>query len=480
MASIINTNIGSINAQRSLSLSQASMTTSMQRLSSGLRINTAKDDAAGLAISERFTSQIRGLTQAARNANDAISLTQTAEGAMSSISSNLQRMRELAVQSANGTNSASDRAALQNEVSQLSAEIARVATQTQFNGLNLLDGSLSNTAFQVGANGGQTISVSVGSAKTTDLGNNAATTLSTAASISGAVVGGTNNAAVETLTFSGNGVTSSAITTVAGATAKTIANQINGVAAATGIVASAKTTATISGVTVGTATFSVTGTALANISATVTSANDLSSIATAVNNQSGTTGITATSDLLGNLVLTSATGEDIEITTTQATGTGIGGATIAGTGAGVTLNNNTASVGGQITLDAKSAFSVGGATGATLFTATAQASALSTVAAIDVSTVTGATNALKTIDAALATVSDQRAALGAVQNRFESTVQNLQTNTENLSASRSRIQDADFAQETANLSRSQILQQAGTAMVAQANADPKGVLALLR
>src|SRR5688572_26811910 len=171
MPQVINMNIASMNAQRNLNQSQSALQTSLQRLSSGLRINSAKDDAAGLAITERFTSQIRGLNQASRNANDAISLSQTAEGALGEISNNVQRIRELAVQSANATNSASDRAALQNEVSQLVSEIDRVASQTAFNGVNLLDGSFTSQAFQVGANAGQTISISsISSARTSALG----------------------------------------------------------------------------------------------------------------------------------------------------------------------------------------------------------------------------------------------------------------------------------------------------------------------
>src|SRR5450830_927168 len=164
--SVINTNIGSLTAQRNLGTSQASLATSMQRLSSGLRINSAKDDAAGLAISDRMTAQIRGSNQAARNANDGISLAQTAEGALAEVTSNLQRIRELAVQSSNATNSDSDRASLQAEASQLTAEITRVASQTQFNGINLIDGNFANQTFQVGANANQTISIaSIGNAQ---------------------------------------------------------------------------------------------------------------------------------------------------------------------------------------------------------------------------------------------------------------------------------------------------------------------------
>ena len=503
MASTINTNINSLTAQRNLGMSQASLTTSMQRLSSGLRINSAKDDSAGLAISERMTSQIRGLNQASRNANDAISLTQTAEGALGAISTNLQRIRELSVQAANGTNSASDRTAIQAEVSQLQAEIGRVATTTQFNGTNLLDGTLSNTAFQVGANANQTINLSVGSAKTGDLGNNKVTSKEGIASIAeakvttaviGAAAGNANNVGANlTVTLSGNGQASGNIAIAAANSAKTIAAAVNTAAGATGVTASAVTLAKISGVTAGTVTFSIAGNApgtasnILALSASVGSTTDLSSMAKVINANSQTTGITATSDLSGNLFLTSAAGDDIQIAsadvaTFNVTGLKSDGVTAAGAAAATTTASLAAGVvvGGHVTLNSASSFTVVGATDSTVFTATTEGSALDTVAAIDVSTVIGATKALTTVDSALAAVNDQRAKLGAVQNRFESTVSNLQTSSENLSASRSRIQDADFAQETANLSRSQILQQAGTAMVAQANQLPQGVLALLR
>jgi flagellin len=495
MASTINTNINSLTAQRNLGMSQASLTTSMQRLSSGLRINSAKDDAAGLAISDRFTSQIRGLNQAARNANDAISLSQTAEGALGGISTNLQRIRELAVQAANGTNSSSDRAAIQAEVKQLSDEIGRVAKATQFNGLNLLDGSLANTSFQVGANAGQTISMSVSSAKATDIGNNVIKSKTDAITVVSAAVAGFGNQAGDQdgVIISANGVSSDALAgTAAKDTGKTLATAINVAAAATGVTATAVTTATITGVNLGAATFTLISgddngvvRKSVDIAVTITDVNDLSAMAVAVNKQSATTGITAESDGKGNLILTDVDGYDISVSTTDATAlTGMVAATLMGVddaNTAVTVDAAGVTVGAQLTLSSKTGFTATDAADATVFAiAGANASTIASVADIDVSTVAGATSALATVDAALANISDQRAALGAVQNRFESTVNNLQTSAENLSASRSRIQDADFASETANLSRSQILQQAGTAMVAQANQLPQGVLALLR
>jgi flagellin len=480
MASTINTNINSLTAQRSLGMSQASLTTSMQRLSSGLRINSAKDDAAGLAISERFTSQIRGLNQASRNANDAISLTQTAEGALGGISSNLQRMRELAVQAANGTNSSSDRAAIQNEVLQLSSEINRVATTTQFNGLNLLDGTLSASSFQVGANANQTINVAVASAQAGDLGNN---TITAAGALGNSVLAAVNNTDVQTITVSGNGATGAGISVLVNSSARTVAGQINAQTATTGVTASAVTKATVSTVTAGTATFTLNGknTTGVVISATITNSNDLSELAKAVNAQSAVTNITATSDQAGNMILTDLEGNDIKIATTDGAAAGMGTALVAGQNGTNTaaITGAAAVVGGSMTFESKSGFSILSTT-ATIVPAAQTGSTKTTVSAVDVSTTAGATSAIKVIDAAIGQINDQRASLGAVQNRFESTVSNLQTSSENLSASRSRIQDADFAQETANLSRSQILQQAGTAMVAQANQLPQGVLALLR
>ncbi len=228
MPQIINSNVASLNAQRNLNTSQTALNTSLTRLSSGLRINSAKDDAAGLAISERMTSQIRGLNQAVRNANDGISLSQTAEGALGEIGNNLQRIRELAVQSANATNSASDRASLQAEAAQLSAEVTRVASQTQFNGLNLLDGSFLNQSFQVGANANQTINISsIGDARATALGSNVLTTNGTAmntATAAGADNSGGNGVTVEAaLVLSNNKGATGNIGYAVGSDAKTIA-----------------------------------------------------------------------------------------------------------------------------------------------------------------------------------------------------------------------------------------------------------------
>ncbi|QJD89372.1 flagellin [Duganella dendranthematis] len=516
MAQVINTNVASLNSQRNLSSSQASLQTSLQRLSSGLRINSAKDDAAGLAISDRFSAQIRGNTTAARNANDGISLAQTAEGGLSTAGDLLQRIRELAVQSANGTNSASDRQSIQGEVASLSQELDRVANTTQFNGQNVLDGSLTSAQFQVGANSGQTINVGILSAKATDIGNNtlqadygdAATTGAADAAVAGTV---NNIKGTQTLNItSGNGISTTVNIANDGDSAKKVAANVNALSGKSGVTATATTSATLAGVGNGSVQFKLRGdnsteadpnSAAVTISAQVKN-NDLSSLAQAINAQSGTTGITAAIELDSSgakqLKMTNASGSDIQlenVNTAPAAGTtdalaaanllgtdkpGSGAAgTGAATGAPIPVTAGlSATVGGHLSFSSDSGFTITDS-GSGILTGTA-GSDLQSVAKIDVSTVDGANAAMKTIDSALAQVDSNRAALGAIQNRFTSTISNLNTTTENLTASRSRIQDTDFAAETANLTRGQILQQAGTAMLAQANSLPNGVLSLLR
>ena len=384
MPQIINTNIASLNAQRNLNASQNSLAVSLQRLSSGLRINSAKDDAAGLAISDRFTAQIKGLNQAARNANDGISLAQTAEGALGEVTNNLQRIRELAVQSSNATNSTSDRAALQAEVAQLLNEIDRVANQTSFNGVKLLDGSFSGAVFQVGANAGESITI----ASITD------------ANV--AAIGSVSQASGAALTVNASAITGFATAIAAGGV-------------------------TLNGVDIGA------------IGAATNAAERAGQLVNAINNTSAQHGVGA--------VYNSATGQ---VTLSSAAAVVVAGSVNSATVAGY-ANGSIGSV--------TTTTGIGG---------------------LDVSNYANSQLAIQLADSALATVNSTRATLGAVQNRFSSVVANLQTAAENLSASRSRIMDADFAAETANLTRAQILQQAGTAMLAQANAQPNNVLALLR
>jgi flagellin len=510
MASTINTNINSLTAQRNLGMSQASLTTSMQRLSSGLRINSAKDDAAGLAISDRMTAQVRGLTQAARNANDGISMSQTAEGALGEVTANLQRIRELAVQSANSTNTASDRASLDQEVQQRIAEIDRVTAQTSFNGQKLLDGSFGNATFQVGADVGQTISVDLSSSmRAANIGRRAdfvdgTTTFDStkavgaqgagAGSITAAAAGVTGRTALTSVMLSlavGNDTTVAIGAPVAGTatgqgdtSAFAIAAAINKAGVA-GLSAEAQTSVTTSYVTtVAADTVTINGVAIA-IGAGATG----SDYAAAVNQNTGATGVKAIF-ASNKMTLTADDGRDISVAHAAAAANGgLGVAT------GLTENNIGNSIAdfngaaaaaavvvvGTVRLSANSRITIGGTAPANAgFAAGTLALGATGLSSASVKSVAASNNAVQSVDAALSSVSTLRSTFGAIQNRFDSVIANLGSSVENLSASRSRILDADFASETANLSRSQILQQAGTAMVAQANQLPQGVLALLR
>ncbi|MGH8517199.1 MAG: flagellin, partial [Panacagrimonas sp.] len=359
MPQTINTNVMSLNAQRNLNMSQGSLAVSLQRLSSGLRINSAKDDAAGMAITERFTAQIRGLDVAARNANDGISLAQTAEGALVEVGNNLQRIRELAVQASNATNSQSDRDALQLEVTQALAEIDRVADQTRFNGVKLLDGSFSGAVFQVGANAGETISV--------------------------ASIVDVNIAALGSVTQSQTSVDVSDITGFA--------------------------TAIAAGDII------INGEDIGAIGAAGSALERAGQLVNAINAVSTASGVGATYNASTNEIILTGSGN------------------IAETGA---LNDVT----------------VGGLVNATAATATTTTG----ITTLSVSSYTNAQLSIQQIDSSLTQVNTARANLGALQNRFTSVVASLTATSENLSASRGRIQDADFAKETANLTRAQILQ----------------------
>ncbi len=464
MPQIINTNIPSLTAQRNLNSSQNDVATALQRLSSGLRINSARDDAAGLAISERFTTQIRGLNQAARNANDGISLAQTAEGDLAQITNNLQRIRELAVQSANATNSASDREALQAEVDELVAEIDRVAQQSNFNGVSLLDGNFTSQTFQVGANAGQTISVdSITSARTSDLGQR------TEATVTGAALTGTTDAALEI-----NGST-----IAASASAKELANNIN--ASGAGVTATARATEAAGAAAAAipddaTGTYTINGVTTAAVSLGTDANTNRSSIIDAINGISAATGVTASANSGDTgITLTAADGRNISVAVTD----GGGSTALSLANSGLTTTATTFS---SVDLVSDDAIEIAGTVTNSGLTGGTTAAALTGVAVsnVDISDVGGAEDAIRSIDAALTSINGSRAELGAIQNRFESVVVSLQTSAENLSASRSRIQDADFAAETANLTRAQILQQAGISVLAQANAQPQTVLALLQ
>lgn len=382
MAQVINTNLASLAVQRNLNANSGAAQTAMERLSTGLRINSAKDDAAGLSISSRMTSQINGLNVAARNAADGISLTQTAEGALGEVASNLQRMRDLAVQSSNATNTQADRDALQLEYVALTAEITRISETANFNGDNLLDGTFTSGVFQVGANAAQTV------------------TIASIANVAAGSIG--NTASIATVSAATSGITGFTNALTAGdVTINTV--DIGAVAAAT------------------------------------TANERVGQIVTAINAVSGQTNVSATHDVAnGNIVLTGTTNIVI------------GGNSVAATTSGLTAATTNA------------AAHTGGLTNT------------------NVSGFAGSQTSIRVIDDALATVNSARSSMGAVQSRFESVVSNLQQASENAQASRSRILDADFAAETAAMTKAQILQQAGISVLSQANAAPQNVLALLQ
>jgi len=563
MPQIINTNISSLNSQRNLNVSQSSLATSLQRLSSGLRINSAKDDAAGLAISERMTAQIRGLDQANRNANDGVSLSQTAEAALSTSSDILLRIRELAIQAGGGTNSASDRAALNTEVQSLTQELQRIATTTEFNGKKVLDGSFASLNFQVGANAYQTISVISGNFQTSSYGNNRIGGI--AAYSNGGVgdltvgtkgqLGGASAAFGDSLLLSGssgdsssvNGATTSSAFVLStstgsysafykkGASAEEIAAAVNrldsgvkataltetvlgdgGGSAATGVNFSQNTSYTFR---VSTDTSSAAGTGPSSYTTisfktggndttqTVNTSDQLNAAAQAFNAAAGKTGFTAEVIQTDNgdwaLKLSNQAGKDLRIDNNSATAVSISdisvldgdstntksqlAATSLGTDTGATWTSGSGYwFTGRVIFDSAKAFSIttgindvfGAGTG--VGTTGTYGSQLQETATLDVSTYDAAQRTLATVDSALAAISDQRARYGAIQARFDSTISNLSATSENLSASRSRIRDTDFSKETTNLARAQILQQAGIAMLAQANQLGSSVLALLK
>ena len=492
MAISVNTNVASLTAQRNLMGTGRKLNTALQRLSSGFRINSAKDDAAGLAITDRMTSQVRGLTQAARNANDGISLAQTAEGALQETTNLLQRMRELAVQSANDTNSDSDRQSIQDEITSLKSEINRIAETTSFNNKNLLDGTFGSAKFHVGSEANQTISVTTGAASGTSLGAERVSLnaeVAAGADAAGATTGYTEDNLVV------NGSKGSATVTIAtSASAKQAATAINGKIVDTGVTASAFTKVEISGVADGNYTFTLgTSTGTATVSASV-AGSDLSSMVDAINDHSSTTGVTATTNEAGTgIVLEDADGDTIALKRTDTTGASWSAdaynqdGTLTGTAATITNASTAATSTGEFKgytlLESDKAFSVGndaGTIGATAADISANASSLSSISNLDLKTQSGANDALSVIDKAIAKVDNIRSKLGAVQNRFESTITNLTNVSENISSSRSRILDADFAAETAELTKAQIIQQAGLSMLSQANQLPQSALSLLQ
>ncbi len=496
MGQVINTNVLSLNAQRNLARTQGDLAQALQRLSSGLRINSAKDDAAGLAISERFTTQIRGMNQAIRNANDGISLAQTSEAALAELTNNLQRIRELAVQSANSTNSASDRAALDLEVQQRLAEINRIASQTAFNGLKVLDGTFGNSQFQVGANAGETISINL----TQGVGTEQIGSIATATGANAV-----SNAALSDITIQVGTADAIAVGASvegpAGAAAGQTAESAFAKAIAINKAGISGLTAKANAATMTTDTFADAGTqsivwngddtnpqtyqlvingeTIIDTSLGAETGLTAQTIADAVNAKSNAIGVTASVSGAGHLTLSSTDGRDIivaqnggsaDVTSSIVTA----GGTVAANDAAGDFTNR-----GTITLTAQETITIGGTAADLGFTSTVIAPE-GNLATANIRTVEAANLTMQRVDSALTVVSNLRSTFGAIQNRFESTIANLQAVSENLSASRSRIQDADFAAETAALTRAQILQQAGTAILAQANAAPQTVLALLQ
>ncbi|MCF6783148.1 flagellin [Stutzerimonas stutzeri] len=491
MALTVNTNVASLNTQRNLSNSSNALSTTMQRLSTGSRINSAKDDAAGLQISNRLTSQINGLGVATKNANDGISIAQTAEGALQQSTNILQRMRDLSLQSANGSNSATERQALNDEVKQLQSELNRIADTTTFGGQKLLDGAFGTKSFQVGSNANETIGVTINSASATSVGADrldvvgngyGSVTSGAAATIPNATTSG------GVLSIIGSNGASGTVTLTAGKSANEMATQINTLSDKTGVTADARTGVELSGLAAsGNVSFTLGGAEEATISANVVDPKDLTALANAINAQSGKTGVTAElTNSNGGLKLINEKGDDITIENFSGAATlksiSYDGKVDATKTAALTAVNGSARIQGNLRMESSGAFQAS-ADQANVISAAANApvvSKLTSVADIDISSQEGAQNAVSVIDSAIASIDKNRASLGAIQNRFENTIANLQNISENVSAARGRIQDTDYAAETANLSKNQILQQAGTAILAQANQLPQAVLSLLQ
>ena len=467
MALVLNTNINSMLAQNSLTSSASKLSTALQQLSSGLRINTAADDAAGYAIVQGMTSQINGLNQAARNAGDGVSLTQTAQGALTEITNDLQTMRDLAVQSLNATNSATDRADLDQQFQQLSQDIDQVSKTAAFNGVNLLDGSFQGAQFQIGANAGQTITVSsVNSSRTSVLGQQY-----TAGVNSGALVA-TNNVNLAAITINGTAIGSSTVAADASAFASAINN-----AGITGVTATAAATS-VTGATAYAANaghagaITINGVTTASITTVGVQATDVNLAVNAINAVSAATGVTA-SNVGGNLKLANTTGANITVA--------YGGTLVAGdTTLAAATTTSTYSVNYSST--AGGALVIGGTVANSGLTAATTNVALSGVSIANsaVTSVNSSNAALASVDAALQQIAATGAQLGAYQSRFEAAISGLNTDATNLQSARSSIQDTDYASATSALSKAQILQQASTAMVAQANTVPQNVLTLLQ
>ncbi|WP_220737916.1 flagellin [Shewanella sp. c952] len=462
MAISVNTNVTSMKAQNNLNSATSNQKTSMERLASGLRINSAKDDAAGLQISNRMTSQINGIGVAMRNANDGISIAQTAEGAMQESTNILQRMRDLSLQSANGSNSAEDRSAMQKEISSLQTELTRIADTTSFGGQKLLDGSYGTQKFQVGSDANQTISVSLTDVAANKIGNNAVSGVGTKFGVeaASALTPGTTG---DTLDVNGKSVT-----VTAGDGAATVAKNIN--ASGAGVKAEASVTTTIS---------AMSSTDVGKLSVVAEDGKrdsydlaDYKGDSEKLAADLGKAGYDVSHDTdTGEISITAKNVNGIEIIATAGTAK-LGGGTAAAS----------QSKAAELSLSSSDDFTVTGTHVDEILksaSATTVSSSLNAISSVDIGTADGAQNALAVIDAAIAGIDGDRADLGAVQNRMNFTINNLSNVQSNVSDARGRIQDVDFAKETAELTKQQILSQTSSAMLAQANQLPQAALSLL-
>jgi flagellin len=479
MGLYINTNTASLNAQRNLTGSTNALGRSFQRLSSGLRINSAKDDAAGLAISNRLTAQIRGLNQAVRNTNDGISLAQTAEGALQESQNILQRIRELSVQSANDTNSSSDRESLQSEVDQLVSEMNRIGNTTTFNNNKILDGSFLGSSFHVGANSRETITVNIQDGRAVSLGRQSR---NDGAVVSAGISIASGSLTINTVTIRGTVAADDTLsTTMKDGSAIAKAAAINDSSKFTNVRAIVNKSQDANNVAIQGGTLDslnyvqINGETITGVVLQAGDADD--TLVNAINAVTGKTGVIASLDKQNQLVLTAEDGRNIDVLVSS----GAAG-TATGLDQGVTGGTITLQSESQVTVDNLNAtiadstgFGTTGAPGTFIYGVNSAHS----VQTIDITSRDGANLAIDIADVAIGQVSSIRASLGAVQNRLESTINNLSATSENLSAARSRILDADFASETAQFTRNQIIQQAGVSVLAQANQQPQVALSLL-
>ena len=492
MALVINTNVSSLTSQRALAESKGELNTAMERLSTGLKINAASDDAAGLAMTQRMTAQVRGLSMAVKNANDGIAMTKSVEGAIGEVSDMLQRMRELAIQAANGTNSSADRTFLQNEVNLLIQEITRVSTNTRYNGELILDGTFLNKQLQVGIEEGEVITMSVESIAAENIGAHTYVgngQEATAAAKDPKVNPTTTNDDIEIFGFLGTKTVEASVED----TAKETATKINNLTGLTGVKAYAKTYASLfsANATLQTYSVKINGYSTGNF---VISSGDVQDAVDAINQISGSTGVTAHSES-NKVVLFDSDGDDITVENGQ-TLTGHDKLRVqkvdeTGEVANVVGNlislavsggNDSTSVSGTLKLTSPNAFSIDGksTTGYTGTTAGSTTATLKNLTQVNISTMLQAGDSISIIDAALDKVAQMRANLGAIENRLDYTITNLMNIGERTADSRSRLQDADYALESSRLAKAQVIQQAGTQMLSQANQMTQLVLDLLR